>query len=53
MIEFFGAICLQPTQALFLKSRVSLLKIINTLSFDDTLDEYRGSIRLVVDLLKQ
>jgi hypothetical protein len=36
----------------YMKWRVLLFKIITALSFDDALDEYRGSIRQTVGLLK-
>jgi hypothetical protein len=52
MLRLFNSLSLEVMSLEFMKWRVLLFKIITALSFDDTLDEYRGSIRNTVALLK-
>jgi hypothetical protein len=51
MWELFQQLALQPMPIEFMRFRVLLFKTICVLSFDDALDEYRGSIRNTVGLL--
>jgi hypothetical protein len=53
MVRFFNIVCQEPVLNPFLKSRVLLFKSMTVLSFDDTLDEYRRSIRTVIAFFKQ
>lgn len=52
MLRLFKSLSLEPMPLEFMRWRVLLFKIITSLSFDDALDEYRGSIRNTVDLLR-
>jgi hypothetical protein len=52
MLSLFKTLSLEPMPLEFMKWRVLLFKIITALSFDDALDEYRGSIRNTVELIR-
>lgn len=52
MIKLFTSLSLEKMPIEFMKWRKLLFRIITTLSFDDTIDEYRENIRKTIGIIK-
>ena len=52
MLQLFKSFSQEPMPLQFMRWRALLFRIITVLSFDDALDDYRGSIRSTIDLIK-
>lgn len=52
MIKLFTSLSLEKMPIELMKWRKLLFRIITTLSFDDTIDEYRENIRKTIEIIK-